>query len=583
MIIHCFSSEDFRPKRLVIWKLGDGAGNWSEIDDKKKVPKKGPARAQRQNVSPEQVGKYLTRSRKKTYEIKGQLAEGVRTELSTDKAKKTMSSFSTRGAYNPRDWAAWNEAYAEKMYPGKDRAEVQKRIKAMQRVVFSELGLAGDPSAAIDGKIGPYTLAAMAAFAGNDSAIAHLPTRNKALARAIDMVPGKEVLKGAKKLDDGTYEHMTGDKPTYFKYVPNSDGSGGKWMWASAWQKRDNKWVETGTNPYDDKKTYAKANAISEKLKVGAKASAKLAKANEAKKIRETVEAAGKLDTKFKWYLVKSEKSPTGYKLVPWKPLAATSPIDIARDNKAALNKQKAGETITFNIDGEKVTMKKHASGSYSVEGVKGKMDLADAYKAAIKAAIRKRKGKKPKPVPMPKKVQKAVPLAPPDRPDLAFMDWDPASSAKPKSKAPKAPKAAPKPVSKTPKNKRERLRLMLPGASKAVIDQLNEKKDIPEYPTKKAVAKALNNIMIKTDEYAAAEKEIDKYKPPAAPKKTAKKGPTKREQLKNLLPKTDAKTFSKILAKVPKNPTRDDVKSALNNIEIKGSKIKAVNKELDA
>ena len=182
-LINYFSSEYFKPKRLVYivnpWTSGEGG---------KKNPPASPA----SRLSPEQRAEwekrereYLEKARREEYKLRGEIEEKVAERLSETEAQEAITGYFSEQSgeeYKRGNWREWNKKYAEKMGYGNER-EAKQKIKAMQRVIFAKLGLHGDPSAKVDGEIGPYTLAAMAAYAGKTSDVrVPDPERNAALA-----------------------------------------------------------------------------------------------------------------------------------------------------------------------------------------------------------------------------------------------------------------------------------------------------------------------------------------------------------------------------------------------------------------
>ncbi len=82
-----------------------------------------------------------------------------------------------------KGWRKWNKEYFPKDSPEKAKG----KIKVMQQAIFTKLGILGQPGANIDGKIGPFTLLAMAAIAKRErsgvatAAIEKNPTYKKVL------------------------------------------------------------------------------------------------------------------------------------------------------------------------------------------------------------------------------------------------------------------------------------------------------------------------------------------------------------------------------------------------------------------
>lgn len=71
-------------------------------------------------------------------------------------------------------------------------------------------------------------------------------------------------VEGAEELADKTHLIMTGKSKTYFRF--NKEKS--KWQWASATQKKESKWVDTGKDKYKDTK-FKEVNDISDSLARG--------------------------------------------------------------------------------------------------------------------------------------------------------------------------------------------------------------------------------------------------------------------------------------------------------------------------
>jgi hypothetical protein len=85
-------------------------------------------------------------------------------EISKLKSKKSKAIEGLQGyEYNPKGgWREWNEKFTGESDP----AIAKQKIRAIQEAVFKKLGILGDPSATIDGKLGPFTLAAIATATG---------------------------------------------------------------------------------------------------------------------------------------------------------------------------------------------------------------------------------------------------------------------------------------------------------------------------------------------------------------------------------------------------------------------------------
>lgn len=201
MFFHFISSEDFRPKRLVFQNPSGTPSAHPTRENPYGIPSPEPADAEQPVSAPprrmtseqraefdKREREYLEKTRREEYKLQGDIAEGVRDRLKERDAQEAITGFFEErhdAEYRPASWAKWNKEYAEKM-GYEDPKEAQERIRAMQRVIFDQLGLHGDPSATVDGKIGPYTLAAMAVYTGKKEGVRiPNPERNRALAGQI--------------------------------------------------------------------------------------------------------------------------------------------------------------------------------------------------------------------------------------------------------------------------------------------------------------------------------------------------------------------------------------------------------------
>ncbi len=250
------SSEDFRPKRLVYKNPFEKPGS---------APKESPKK-QRQALRV-RVDKKVQDGVKEAYEKK------------QDDVKK----FIREVGVNPyKSWTEWNKQFAEKMEMEGVKPTLQ--VAALQRMAFDALGLLKhprDPAAVIDGKLGPYTMAALAQYAklqGGD--LPPVPKGSKKLAKAREEYVEQGVtqwakknqaamesygmgqLARAKKQPDGSYLIEDGGVKTYFKFID------GKWKWAGQEGKDKGDWVVAGEKPWDTEKNPALAhvNALALRL-----------------------------------------------------------------------------------------------------------------------------------------------------------------------------------------------------------------------------------------------------------------------------------------------------------------------------
>ncbi len=167
MINQCFSSEDFGPKRLIY-----GMSRKEQVLKafgltQKPTPKpKAPARMRRlaTRITDKQRGQLAERRRKQS----GVTSEQMQ-KMTARLGKKPM--LDEIGSYYDKQknkvyaasegWRKWNETY----YPKDSAEDAKEKIKIMQQAIFTRLDILGRPGADIDGKIGPFTLLAMAAIA----------------------------------------------------------------------------------------------------------------------------------------------------------------------------------------------------------------------------------------------------------------------------------------------------------------------------------------------------------------------------------------------------------------------------------
>lgn len=280
MFFRCFSpqDEDFRPKRLVY----NGAGDRPAPPQQ---PQRGFVRPEKKRDARESGGD--TRSRL-AYARDTVIAD-VRTRMEDQATKKSISDLAEQlsgqaegyGA-GSGSWKQWNEKFeevAKSMGIGKEIPTTEK-VAALQRVVFGALHLT-DSAAVVDGKLGPYTLAALARYAKIDPSKIKVPEGATALAASVaeyaktvspsdDSVAvteqtGKQFLmgRGLEEREGGVFALEKNGVTTYFKLVD------GRWMWASATQKEKGEWKDVGTGLHtvsgpDD--PLAEVNALSVQL-----------------------------------------------------------------------------------------------------------------------------------------------------------------------------------------------------------------------------------------------------------------------------------------------------------------------------
>lgn len=293
MIIHHSSSEDFRPKRLVYGNPSDKPTQAPPVAPTPQNPMgiplavvpatpetpSTPAKDPRIGMTPEQKEVYdkkvreaLENSRKSYGELSKEIKDEVIRVIQNQDVKTQIEQLTTNmETYASGGWEKWNEKFG-KSIGVTDPAEIMAKVKAFQRVLFADLGVTGDNSAMDDGKIGPYTLAAMAARAGKTVGI-NVPVseNNKALAEyvkkrveeaspSVAVVPGlidleangtnyfADLYLNTAQLTDGAIRVRTGEgenaRDTYYKYID------GKWKWAGRDQYRLNDWKEIGEDLY---------------------------------------------------------------------------------------------------------------------------------------------------------------------------------------------------------------------------------------------------------------------------------------------------------------------------------------------
>jgi len=138
------------------------------------------------------------------------------------------------------DWKKTNNTLNDALHlEGTQRATATEKVRALQRVVFTALGvLDKDPQAIVDGRLGPYTLAALARYARveNPPPVPHA-YRNKALnahktteaesKTPPPAPPGAAFLQGAIRQRDGSYLLNQDGARTYLKF------ESGLWWWAA--------------------------------------------------------------------------------------------------------------------------------------------------------------------------------------------------------------------------------------------------------------------------------------------------------------------------------------------------------------
>jgi len=168
MIIQCFSSEDFGPKRLIY--SSDTPAVWTAEASNFDIDPNPSARGKEQKImdSTQQQTKDLARR------VKSSRANPELVQEMTDGLEKGQEGQIIKGIGNYYDkqknkvyaaregWRKWNEEY----YPKETPEKAKEKVMAMQQALFTRLGILGRPGADIDGKIGPFTLLAMAAIAG---------------------------------------------------------------------------------------------------------------------------------------------------------------------------------------------------------------------------------------------------------------------------------------------------------------------------------------------------------------------------------------------------------------------------------
>lgn len=184
------------------------------------------------------------------------------------------------GVEKYKGWTTWNEQFAQKM--GMEGVKPHLQVAALQRVVFKKLGIERDPAATIDGKLGPYTMAALAQYAKIQGEMPPVPKGNKRLEKAREaykVEEGQKIkfvqknseamedygtgqMEGATQLEDGSHLITAGGVDTYFRFHK------GRWQWASQTQKDSDEWVDAGEKPWDTAKNpaLAEVNALALKL-----------------------------------------------------------------------------------------------------------------------------------------------------------------------------------------------------------------------------------------------------------------------------------------------------------------------------
>ena len=165
MIIQCFSSEDFGPKRL-IYNMSRREQVFAAFDltPEEHTPEtETPAEKRRlaTRITGGQRGELAERRREQsgvTPEEERKMIARLGTKSMLDEIGDYYDKRKNEGYAASEGWRKWNKAY----YPEYDKKEAKEKIKVMQLAIFTKLEILGRPGADIDGKIGPFTLLAMA-------------------------------------------------------------------------------------------------------------------------------------------------------------------------------------------------------------------------------------------------------------------------------------------------------------------------------------------------------------------------------------------------------------------------------------
>lgn len=270
MIIYCFSSEDFKPNRLYMSPNANKPHKLSFGD--------APDGSKAERVSAEYTQKFFitTKTARNKTAIKIDKKQGYGKVLGRN--SKQISGFVTANC-SKTNWRECNKAF-KKLLPETEQKDVTKHIMAMQRIIFNKFEINGDHDSYIDGKIGPFTLAAMAAY--NKLKVSGLQVNlvtNKALKEVlrgieeggqtkvekIANVNSLKILKGATVEGDGIFKLGEGNDAAYFKQF--EDG----WKWQSAGQRAKDKddWYSVKGNYYlkgNKKDTSNEFNKIADSL-----------------------------------------------------------------------------------------------------------------------------------------------------------------------------------------------------------------------------------------------------------------------------------------------------------------------------
>ena len=149
----------------------------TEVEAEKEAEKEAPSQA---------AEKAKETLRQGTFQMNGELEKWVTEALESKKdalkrfaANHSASQYESRN--ETRDYRQWNQDFAEEMGLSPDEAEFM--IRGMQAVIFKEENLKGDRYARPDGRIGPYTLTAMAAHIGQNLGRVPDPDKNPRLAK----------------------------------------------------------------------------------------------------------------------------------------------------------------------------------------------------------------------------------------------------------------------------------------------------------------------------------------------------------------------------------------------------------------
>ncbi|MFH0838170.1 MAG: hypothetical protein V1880_02800 [Patescibacteria group bacterium] len=386
MNIYCFSSEDFRPKRLVLVYESP----WSAPASSAETPPAG------------------TDTKREIYGVKADLAERVRGQYESKKTA-VVQFIEGRQDYSPSSWQQWNKEFAKSMPV--EGVDPRTQVRALQQVVFEALELTGDPDAVIDGKLGPYTLAALARYARLSSekmakiAVPNADANTRLFAKVEEIPAITAYDAGKEKMGSKDYAGALTD---FQAAEASHPGTKPKYNIAVCLDK-----LNRHSEALAAYRAFIYSEPDAEKFKTQiAKATKRIGKLEKTISMWTALDDAKKKNPNLdvdNSYVVKVDDH---YEVRTWLPVTAGVP-DVQRANRESLNSQKAGETITLNIDGVPVKMTRIRVGVFTVEGIQGEWDMPTMYQKAIEAAAQKRLAEKPKGTPASKVPLKPAPQAP--------------------------------------------------------------------------------------------------------------------------------------------------------------------------